>query len=133
MEIACLDLEGVLVPEIWINFAERTGIGCRSDIARNNCLLFLELVREHSRFALGVTDTRTPLAFGKELKVMHGGLAGLQRLVHPQGVMGTIASIHNLVRDAQQRFASLEALPYQEIVRHVASFRPRRRSTERGR
>lgn len=26
MEIICLDLEGVLVPEIWINFAERTGI-----------------------------------------------------------------------------------------------------------
>jgi phosphoserine/homoserine phosphotransferase len=24
--IACLDLEGVLVPEIWINVAERTGI-----------------------------------------------------------------------------------------------------------
>ncbi len=26
MEVACLDLEGVLVPEIWIAFAERTGI-----------------------------------------------------------------------------------------------------------
>lgn len=26
MEIACLDLEGVLIPEIWINFAEHTGI-----------------------------------------------------------------------------------------------------------
>ena len=26
MEIICLDLEGVLVPEIWINVAERTGI-----------------------------------------------------------------------------------------------------------
>ena len=26
MELACLDLEGVLVPEIWIHFAERTGI-----------------------------------------------------------------------------------------------------------
>ena len=26
MEIACLDLEGVLVPEIWINVAKRTGI-----------------------------------------------------------------------------------------------------------
>jgi len=26
VEIACLDLEGVLVPEIWINFAEKTGI-----------------------------------------------------------------------------------------------------------
>ena len=27
MKIVCLDLEGVLVPEIWITFAERTGIG----------------------------------------------------------------------------------------------------------
>ena len=26
MELACLDLEGVLVPEIWIAFAEKTGI-----------------------------------------------------------------------------------------------------------
>jgi phosphoserine / homoserine phosphotransferase len=26
MHIVCLDLEGVLVPEVWINFAERTGI-----------------------------------------------------------------------------------------------------------
>ena len=26
VEIACLDLEGVLVPEIWISFAEKTGI-----------------------------------------------------------------------------------------------------------
>ena len=26
MLVACLDLEGVLVPEIWINVAERTGI-----------------------------------------------------------------------------------------------------------
>ncbi|MEM9284131.1 MAG: bifunctional phosphoserine phosphatase/homoserine phosphotransferase ThrH [Verrucomicrobiota bacterium] len=26
MEIACLDLEGVLIPEIWINVADKTGI-----------------------------------------------------------------------------------------------------------
>ena len=26
MDIVCLDLEGVLVPEIWIAFAEETGI-----------------------------------------------------------------------------------------------------------
>ncbi len=26
MEVVCLDMEGVLVPEIWINVAERTGI-----------------------------------------------------------------------------------------------------------
>ena len=26
MELVCLDLEGVLIPEIWIAFAEKTGI-----------------------------------------------------------------------------------------------------------
>jgi phosphoserine / homoserine phosphotransferase len=26
VEIACLDLEGVLIPEVWIKFAEKTGI-----------------------------------------------------------------------------------------------------------
>jgi phosphoserine/homoserine phosphotransferase len=26
VELACLDLEGVLIPEVWINFADRTGI-----------------------------------------------------------------------------------------------------------
>lgn len=27
MDIVCLDLEGVLVPEIWIAFAKESGIG----------------------------------------------------------------------------------------------------------
>lgn len=27
MNIVCLDLEGVLIPEIWIEFAEKTGVG----------------------------------------------------------------------------------------------------------
>ena len=26
MNIICLDLEGVLIPEIWINFAEKVGV-----------------------------------------------------------------------------------------------------------
>lgn len=25
-KLACLDLEGVLIPEIWVNLAERTGV-----------------------------------------------------------------------------------------------------------
>ncbi|MEM7252130.1 MAG: bifunctional phosphoserine phosphatase/homoserine phosphotransferase ThrH [Pseudomonadota bacterium] len=43
MEIACLDLEGVLVPEVWIAVAERTGIDelklTTRDIADYNVLM----------------------------------------------------------------------------------------------
>ncbi|MGH7823416.1 MAG: bifunctional phosphoserine phosphatase/homoserine phosphotransferase ThrH [Candidatus Binatia bacterium] len=35
MYVACLDLEGVLVPEIWINVAERTGIAELSRTTRD--------------------------------------------------------------------------------------------------
>ena len=46
MEIVCLDLEGVLVPEIWIAFAEETGIQmCIRD--RYNVSLKDSLMRPH--------------------------------------------------------------------------------------
>lgn len=59
MKIACLDLEGVLVPEIWINVSERTGIPelrlTTRDIADYNELMRyrLRILREHK---LGLPD-----------------------------------------------------------------------------
>jgi len=53
MQIACLDLEGVLVPEIWINVAERTGIDAlratTRDIPDYDVLMCqrLKLLEEH--------------------------------------------------------------------------------------
>ncbi len=54
MELACLDLEGVLVPEIWIAFAERTGIeelrATTRDIPDYNVLMRqrLDLLQQHN-------------------------------------------------------------------------------------
>ncbi|MES9959219.1 MAG: bifunctional phosphoserine phosphatase/homoserine phosphotransferase ThrH [Sedimenticola sp.] len=59
MEIACLDLEGVLIPEIWINFAERTGIdelrATTRDIPDYDVLMTqrLRILKEHK---LGLPD-----------------------------------------------------------------------------
>ena len=59
MEIACLDLEGVLVPEIWIGFAEATGINelraTTRDIPDYNVLMKqrLQILRENN---LGLVD-----------------------------------------------------------------------------
>ncbi|MCX2976517.1 bifunctional phosphoserine phosphatase/homoserine phosphotransferase ThrH [Candidatus Marimicrobium litorale] len=53
MELVCLDLEGVLVPEVWIAFAERTGIeelkATTRDIPDYNVLMKqrLELLDRH--------------------------------------------------------------------------------------
>ena len=59
MQLVCLDLEGVLVPEIWIEFAQRTGIPALSRTTRDEpdydkLMKFrLDLLKQHS---LGLPD-----------------------------------------------------------------------------
>lgn len=111
--------------------AERMGIECTSDIALNNCLTLIKLVRQNARFALKVTDTAERLPFGKEMKIMAGGLAGLETVVHGQTQKSPgqpeIRDIHGLVQQAQMQFGSLTALPYPAIMKSVAAFQLRKR------
>ncbi len=111
--------------------AERMGVECTSDIALNNCLTLIKLVRENARFALKVTDTTERLPFGKEMKIMAGGLAGLESAVHGPAQKSPgqpdVRDIHELVQQAQTQFGSLTALPYPEIMKSVAAFQLRKR------
>jgi phosphoserine / homoserine phosphotransferase len=65
VELACLDLEGVLIPEIWIEFAERTGIdelrATTRDIPVYDTLMKqrLRLLAEHK---LGLADIQAVIA-----------------------------------------------------------------------
>jgi phosphoserine/homoserine phosphotransferase len=65
VQIVCLDLEGVLVPEIWIAFAERTGIAelrrtTRDEPDYDKLMRFrLELLRRHR---LGLRDIQQVIA-----------------------------------------------------------------------
>lgn len=65
MEVVCLDLEGVLVPEIWIGFAERTGIdelrATTRDIPDYDVLMKqrLRILEEHK---LGLPDIQEVIA-----------------------------------------------------------------------
>jgi len=65
VEIACLDLEGVLIPEIWIAFAEKTGIEGFNRTTRdepNYDILMnyrLSLLREHN---LGINEIQAVIA-----------------------------------------------------------------------
>jgi phosphoserine/homoserine phosphotransferase len=65
MEIACLDLEGVLIPEVWVNFAERTGIDAlratTRDVPDYDELMTMRLgiLKEHG---LGIRDIQEVIA-----------------------------------------------------------------------
>ncbi|WP_111640869.1 bifunctional phosphoserine phosphatase/homoserine phosphotransferase ThrH [Marinimicrobium alkaliphilum] len=65
MELACLDLEGVLVPEIWIEFAKKTGIeelkATTRDIPDYDVLMKqrLRILEEHN---LGLNEIQEVIA-----------------------------------------------------------------------
>jgi phosphoserine/homoserine phosphotransferase len=65
VEIACLDLEGVLVPEIWIAFAEKTGIEELRKTTRDEpdydvlMQYRLDLLRQHN---LGLNEIQEVIA-----------------------------------------------------------------------
>jgi hypothetical protein len=115
------------------SIAEQMGVECRSDIARNNCATLLVYLRERARFVLKVTDTSAGLPFGKEMKVMLGGLIGLQRQMATEegAAAARVQNIHALVQQAQAAYGSLDALPYQEIVRTIAAYHGKRRGNAR--
>ena len=66
MEIVCLDLEGVLVPEIWIAFAEETGIPELED-----CSLVTATYRlsDNTHGTIGVIGP-TRMQYGRVLSVL---------------------------------------------------------------
>ena len=80
MEIVCLDLEGVLVPEIWIAFAEKTGITelkrtTRDEPDYSKLMAWrMDILREHS---LTLTDIQNTIS---EIKPLEGAKEFLDKL-----------------------------------------------------
>jgi len=65
VELACLDLEGVLIPEIWIEFAEKTGIEALKATTRDiSCYDELMTMRlnELDKHGLGLKEIQEVIA-----------------------------------------------------------------------
>ena len=65
MQLACLDLEGVLIPEIWINFAEKTGIEKLRETTRevpDYDVLMRQRLRLLDENDLGIADIQAVIA-----------------------------------------------------------------------
>lgn len=82
MQLVCLDLEGVLVPEIWIAFAERTGIPelrrtTRDEPDYDKLMQYrLDLLKQHK---LGLPDIQQVIAGMEPLEGARGFLDQLRR------------------------------------------------------
>lgn len=137
-EADCPFQKPILSGRCGCELAERSALGeqlrvrCGSALACTNCRTLVALLRERARFALRLADPGAPMPFGKEMRLMLGGLAGVQRaLGEGAGDRPVVENVHALVQEAQARFGGLAALPFQEIVKTIAAFQSRRGSARR--
>jgi phosphoserine/homoserine phosphotransferase len=87
MQVVCLDLEGVLVPEIWIEFSKRTGIA------------------EFSRTTRDEPDYDKLMRFRLGLLQQHGlKLADIQRVIEGMGPMEGAREFLDELRSRYQVF-----------------------------
>jgi hypothetical protein len=103
--------------------AERESIACASPVARTNCATLVALTRERSAFALKAPPG-APSPHALTMKVLCGGVVGMQRALGSDE-----RDVHRLVVAARERFGSLDALPWPEIVAAVRAWQGRRRTS----
>lgn len=128
--LPCVFERALLAQTAACELARRQSVGealhlfCASPVARSACGTLYGLLREKSAFALHLKATNRILPHAMVMKIQCGGLAGLREVVAPDT---HAPDVHRLVRDATERFGSLDALPFSEIVKGVAAFQLRRK------
>lgn len=121
MNIVCLDLEGVLVPEIWIAFAEKTGIEglrktTRDEPDYDKLMQYrIEILREHG---LGLNEIQETIAM---IDPLPGARAFLDRLREKVQVV--------IISDTFEQFA----MPLMKKLNYPSIFCNRLKLAEDGR
>jgi len=109
------------------NLAERIGVACTTVTAQQRCRKFLDLMRQKSTFALQLTSPESdPLPHSKQIKIQCGGMIGIQSTL--QSVEDPAQrDIDELLERALKTFNTLDALPFDQIVRSVVKYEARKR------
>jgi hypothetical protein len=114
--------------------AEREGVACSSGEGHARCATLVETLREQARFALreAPAEGGDALPYGKAMRVQVGGLRGIKALLEREtDAPDKVEDVFFLVERALERYGSLAALPWSDIMPHIAAYRGRVRSRRR--
>ena len=113
--------------------ANRECVACQSKTALKQCTEVLNAIRHNARFSLKVITIEGPMPHNKELQVQAGGMLALQSLLDTTSYKDhepeTVIYIHQTVTNTLQHYASIEKLPFGEIVKDIVKYqsRPKRK------
>ena len=114
--------------------AEREGVHCKSDRGQQQCLQFLEILREQAKFALRDVsgERKSRLPHGKAIRIQVGGMRGIHHLLNPdEKIPSTISDIDGLLCQALEEYDDFTKLPFTHIMQQVSAYEPKVRARRR--
>lgn len=115
--------------------AEREGVACTNAAGHRRCAALLEILRQQARFALktAADGDHDALPYGKAMRVQVGGLRGLHAVLSPDTpAPAAVPDVDGLLANAERRYGTFEALPFADIMPHIAAYKTRVRARRRG-
>lgn len=103
-------------------------VTCASAEAFDRCERFLDHLVNSAQFALHYVDGTDSLTHGKLMKVQHGGLQGLQALMHDNEE--PVGDIHALLNDAISRYGEVDAIPTELLLPYIKAHENKRRKRD---
>ena len=101
-------------------------VACRSEAGHRRCAELFERLKAAAVPAFGVEDDLLSMPHSVLMKIQHGGLVGLQRLV--DGAAGTrVDDIDALVARSLARYGACEAIPCADVVGDMTGYQLKRR------
>lgn len=111
--------------------ADREGYACKSSELASKCSYFLESLRNNSRFLLKVHSVGAQLPHNADIRIQAGGLQGISSVLGHEENDNGLNDIQSLIERAIDKYESLDALPYSEIVQSIARFKGRKKSKKK--
>ena len=103
-------------------------IDCTEAAAAGRCEQLFTRLKAVALPAFGVEDDLLSMPHSVLVKIQHGGLLGLQRLLAGAPTAAErVADVYALVADAYARYGHGDAIPCDQVVADMTAYKPRAR------
>ncbi|VAW60757.1 hypothetical protein MNBD_GAMMA09-1512 [hydrothermal vent metagenome] len=109
--------------------ADRHGVACTDAVMQKNCGIFLEHLRNQTRFVFKI-NIDGPLPHNKEIKVQNGGMLGLQQLLGATSD-SYVEDISGLMEKSLESYGGIENIPFNRVMPAVTAYKTREKRKRR--
>ena len=92
---------------------------------QESCDALVEILKEKSRFVLGLGRDNSELTHAQLMKIRCGGLLGMQRVLKME--TGAPPAVREVLAAAESQYDDVSRFPFSDIVRDIKAFRHRKK------